>query len=90
VSTNGTRPGPETGATPEQIEADIARQREELAATVTQLQQKLDVKARARQEVRHLRDRVTTPAGRPRTDLTVAAVAAVVLLTGLVVWRKRH
>jgi len=94
MSTNGTGPHPDGGAgehpTPEQLEADIARQREELAATVTQLQQKLDVKSRARDEVRHLKDRATTASGRPRPDLTVAAVAAVVLLAGLVVWRKRH
>jgi Protein of unknown function (DUF3618) len=94
MSTNGTGPHPDGGVaehpTPEQLEADIARQREELAATVTQLQQKLDVKSRARDEVRHLKDRATTASGRPRPDLTVAAVAAVVLLAGLVVWRKRH
>ena len=94
MSTDGTGPHPDGGAgghpTPEQLEADIARQREELAATVTQLQQKLDVKARARDEVRHLKDRATTASGRPRPDLSVAAVAAVVLLAGLVVWRRRH
>ena len=94
MSTNGTGPHAEAPvgdhATPEQLEADIARQREEVAATVTQLQQKLDVKSRAKDEVRQLKDRVTTASGRPRPDLTVAAVAAVVLLAGLVVWRKRH
>jgi predicted nucleic acid-binding protein len=75
---------------PEELEADIARQREELAATVTQLQRRLDVKARARVEARQLRERVTTASGRPRPDLTIAAVAAVALLTGLVAWRRRH
>jgi len=93
MSTNGTGPGPDTvagdHATPEALEADIARQREELAATVTQLQHKLDVKSRAKEQVHHLKDRVTTASGRPRPDLTVAAVTAVALLAGLVVWRKR-
>jgi hypothetical protein len=88
MSSNGT--GPETAASPEQLEADIARQREELAATVTQLQQKLDVKSRARDEVQHLKERATTASGRPRPDLTIAAIAAVALLTGLVVWRRRR
>jgi hypothetical protein len=94
MSTNGT--GPHTGtatgepATPEQLEADIARQREELAATVTRLQQRLDVKSRARQEVHQLVERVTTASGRPRPDLTIAAVATLTLLAGLVVWRKRR
>ena len=36
------------GTTPEEIEADIARQREELAATVTELHARLDVKARTK------------------------------------------
>jgi ABC-type transporter Mla subunit MlaD len=94
MSSNGTGPHVDaaTGgsAAPEQLEADIARQREELAATVIQLQQKLDVKARARDEVHHLKDRATTASGRLRPDLTVAAVAAVALLAGLVVWRRRR
>jgi hypothetical protein len=39
VSSNGT--------TPQQLEADIARQREELAATVDQLHDTLEAKAKA-------------------------------------------
>ena len=39
-SSNGTTP------TPEQLEADIARQREELAATVDELQTQLQERAR--------------------------------------------
>ena len=35
------------GTTPEEIEADIARQRDELASTVDALHAKLDVKTRA-------------------------------------------
>ena len=35
------------GTTPQQIEADIARQREQLAATIDQLHDTLEVKARA-------------------------------------------
>ena len=36
------------GTTPEEIEADIARQREELAATVTELHARVEVMARTR------------------------------------------
>jgi hypothetical protein len=93
MSTNGTGPTDTVAGdhpTPDQLEADIARQREELAATVTQLQEKLDVKSRAMEEIHHLKDRATTASGKPRPDLTIAAVAAVALLTGLVVWRKRR
>ncbi|HEU5035364.1 MAG TPA: DUF3618 domain-containing protein [Nocardioides sp.] len=35
------------GTTPQQLEADIARQREQLAATVDQLHDTLEVKVRA-------------------------------------------
>ena len=82
MSTNGT--------TPDQIEADIERQREELATTVNQLQAKLDVKTRAQQGVADLKDRATTASGRPRPDLTAAAVAALVVVVGLAVWRRRR
>jgi hypothetical protein len=78
------------GTTPEQIEADIARQREELAATVTELQARLDVRSRAQQKAADLRERATTASGNPRPDLTVAVVAAAALVVGLVVWRRRH
>ncbi|MCW2791721.1 MAG: hypothetical protein JWO76_819 [Nocardioides sp.] len=79
MSTNGT--------TPEQIEADIERQRDELAATVSQLQAKLDVKARAQDKAAELQDRATTASGKPRPEL-VAAAAAVVVLLGVLVWRR--
>lgn len=76
--------------TPDQIEADIERQREELAATVTQLHSRLDVKARARGKVNELKGRATTDTGKPRPDLTAAAVIATVALVGLLVWRARR
>jgi MYXO-CTERM domain-containing protein len=76
------------GATPEQIEADLQRQREELAATVSQLHAKIDVKARARHRAAVIRDRVTTDTGRPRPELVAVAAAAVLAVAGLVVWRR--
>lgn len=79
MSTNGT--------TPEQIEADIERQREELATTVNELQAKLDVKARARHRAAVLRDQATTDSGRPRPQV-IAGAAAVVAVLGLLVWRR--
>jgi hypothetical protein len=81
MSTNGT--------TPEQIEADIERQRDELAATVSQLHAKLDVKARAKDKVADLQDRATTDTGQPRPELLAAAAVAVVLL-GVLVWRRNR
>ena len=75
------------GTSPEQIEADIERQREELAATVSQLQARLDVKSRARHQIAVMRDRATTDAGRPRPEVIVGA-AAIVAAVGLLVWRR--
>jgi hypothetical protein len=79
---NGSGP-----STPAEIEADIVRQREELADTVQALQAKLDVKAHARARAASLRQRVTTETGRPRPALLAGAVGAVAL-AGLLVWRR--
>jgi hypothetical protein len=67
--------------TPEQIEADIARQRGELASTVAELQYRLDVKSRGREKLAELSHRPTFVAG------FAIALAAVV---GLAVWRVRR
>lgn len=75
------------GSSPEQIEADIERQREQLADTVTQLQSRLDVKTRAKQRASELRDRATTDSGRPRPEVIGAAVATVAVV-GLLLWRR--
>ena len=72
-----------------EIEADIARQRDELAQTVDQLTHKLDVKAQAKERAAQVADRATTDDGRPRPELVGAAVAAVLLVGVLVWWRRR-
>ena len=69
-----------SGQSPDQIEADIERQREELAATVTQLHARLDVKSRAKGKVNELKS---------RPEVAAAAVLGVVALVALVVWRRR-
>lgn len=66
------------GATPAELEADIARQRDELAATVSELQARLDVKARAREKV----------AAVPRTTW-IGLGAGALLVVGLVTYRRR-
>jgi hypothetical protein len=78
------------GSSPEAIEADIERQREELADTVSALQERLDVKARAKEKASELRDRATTDTGKPRPELAALAVAAVAGVVGLVVLRRRR
>ena len=78
------------GSSPEAIEADIERQREQLADTVSALQERLDVKTRAREKASELRDRATTDTGKPRPELAAIAVAAVAGVVGFVVWRRRR
>ncbi len=78
-----------TSQTPEEIQADIERQREALAATVDQLTDKLDVKSRASEKAAELKDRATTADGSPRPEVIGAAVGVVVALGLLVWWRRR-
>ena len=76
-------------STPDEIQADIERQREQLAQTVDELGHKLDVKAQARQRVAIAKDRATTDAGKPRPEL-LGAAAGVLLGVGLLIWLKRR
>jgi hypothetical protein len=78
------------GSSPDAIEADIERQRDELAATVSALHDRLDVKARAKVKASELRDRATTDSGKPRPEVAAIAVAAVAAMVGLVVWRHHR
>lgn len=75
--------------TPEQIEAEIAQQREQLAGTVDQLAAKLDVKAQTRARVHALQERATTDDGSPRPEVLAAAGSLLAMAIVLVVWRIR-
>lgn len=76
--------------TPEQIEADIVAQREQLAGTVDQLAAKLDVKSQARQKVASLQDSATTDSGKPRPEVLAAAGSLVAMAVVLLLWRHRQ
>lgn len=76
-------------STPEDIQADIERQREHLAQTVDQLGHKLDVKAQAKAKVADAKDRATTADGKPRPEV-LGAAAAVVVGLGLIIWLRRR
>ena len=78
------------GSSPEAIEADIQRQREELANTVDALHERLDVKTRAKEKAAELKDRATTDTGKPRPEVAALTAAAFAGLIGVVVWRRRH
>ena len=86
--------------TPEEIQADIERQREQLAETVDQLGHKLDVKAQTKAKVddvkvqtkakvHDVKERSTTDDGKPRPEV-IGAAAAVVVGIALLVWLRRR
>ena len=74
---------------PEQIQADIEQQREQLAETVDALTAKLDVKAQAGAKVDEVKHRATTDSGKPRPEVLAAGAAALVAVGLLVWWRRR-
>ncbi len=78
-----------TDQTPEQLEADVARQREQLAGTVDDLAAKLDVKSQAQHKVAELKDSATTDAGKPRPEV-LAAGSLVAMAVVLLLWRRRR
>lgn len=86
---HGTHRAP-SASDPEAIEADITRQRDELAATVAELQAKLDVKTRALEKANELRDRATDADGQPRPEYVAGAAAALAVLLGLVALKVRR
>ena len=83
---------PTTPSSPEidQLQSEIEETRAQLADTVDQLAAKADVKARAKAQAADLRDRATGPDGSPRPSVLLGAVAAVGLVVGLVVWKRRR
>ena len=89
-----------TTPTPEEMQADIELQREQLAGTLDALTAKLDVKSQAQAKVADakattqakvadVRDRATTPDGRPRPELLVFGATVVVVAAVIVWWRQR-
>ena len=74
---------------PAALEADIVRQREQLARTVDALSDKLDVKARAGRKVAEIKDSATTDSGRPRPAFAAIAGSALAAAGALVWWRRR-
>ncbi len=76
-------------STPEQIQADIERQRAQLADTVDQLSHKLDVKSQGKAKAAELKDRATTDSGAPAPEIIGAAAGLAVGVVGLLWWKRR-
>jgi hypothetical protein len=76
--------------TPQELAAEIAQTREQLAGTVDELSAKLDVKSQARRRVAALKDSATTDSGTPRTEVLAAAASLAAMVVVLVLWRRRH
>jgi hypothetical protein len=80
----------EGGQTPEQLEAEIAVKREQLAETVDELAAKLDVKSHAQHKVAEIKDAATTDTGAPRPEVLAAAGSLVAMAVVLLLWRHRR
>ena len=76
-------------STPEEIQADIERQREQLAATVDQLTHKLDVKAQTKAKVAVIQGPRDDGRRQARPEVLGAAAAGVLLVGLLIWWRHR-
>jgi hypothetical protein len=77
-------------SSPEELETDIAEQREQLAETIDALTAKLDVKSQAKAKAADVRDRATTDTGKPRPELLVGAGVLVAVVVGVLVWRHQR
>jgi hypothetical protein len=79
---------------PDEIERAIEQRREHLAATVNELVVRAhpkEVARRSARSARHgLRDLAFTPDGQLRYERLAAVVAVVLVLSGLVTWRRRR
>ena len=76
--------------TPEELEADVEAQREQLAGTVDDLAAKLDVKSQAQDKVAALKYSATTDDGTPRPEVLAAVGSLVAMAVVLVLWRRRR
>jgi hypothetical protein len=91
IHPNGSHPSsstPTTSKDPDVIREDIERTRANLAETVDALHAKLDVKSQAKARLERAKDQATTASGKPRPEVVAGVVGAVLLVAGLVRWRR--
>jgi hypothetical protein len=96
VTASGERAAPDYGSDPSAIEAEIARRRDHLAATVDELARRAHPKAIARQGAADAKDRVRAAALTPQGELRIerlgalAAAAVVIIVLGALLRRRRR
>jgi Protein of unknown function (DUF3618) len=76
--------------TPEEIEADIERAREQLAQTLDLIADRVSPKNVAKRSADRTREQFVYSDGTMRTERIVAAVAVVSLVLGFLLWRRRR
>lgn len=89
MSTDTAQQNGAARATPQELEREVERNREELARTVDALHHKLDVKAQARQRAARLKAAATTEDGKPKPAV-LGGAGAVAAAVALLVWRRRR
>jgi hypothetical protein len=89
MSTDTAQQNGSSPSSPQELEREVERNREELARTVDALHHKLDVKAQAQQRVARLKDSATTADGKPRPAV-LGAVGAAAAGIALLVWLRRR
>jgi hypothetical protein len=89
MSTDTAQQNGSSPSTPQELEREVERNREELARTVDALHHKLDVKAQAQQRVTRLKESATTDDGKPRPAV-LGAVGAAAAGIALLVWLRRR
>lgn len=80
-------PGPKAGI--DEIQADIERTRNQLGETVAALSSKVDVKQKVKQKATHSKELVAQKA-HAAPAVPLGLVAAVAVLLGIVIWKRRH
>lgn len=95
TSRNGGRPA----ATTQELRADVAYARDELAETVSQLAAKADIKSRARARAKETRSRMRPHQGRHGTEqgggkqgamLAAGAGTLALVVLAAILYRQRH
>ena len=82
-------PEPRSSKRPAEIEQELQETTDRLAWKVDELVQRVHPKQVARRGAATVREKLTTPKGRPRAEVVGAAIGALVGVTVLV-WRARR